>query len=203
MSKRIRAPWWYRTLVVLVVLLALGVASVFAWFYWWTPRQIATAASDSVAQFQTACSDHATETDTVIATLRLPGSNTDWPVTASDDVTGGLSWYQQTARPGHLGNMVVVGQRLIAGGPLDSILDINVGDPIVVQVCDMRYTYTVVVAPRDLTVQPADTWVLDPVPGEPSAMPTEAWLTLIANQDIVPSADRAVGFARLTSSESL
>lgn len=205
MAKRIRAPWWYRIAVTLVVLLALVVAGVFAWFYWWTPRQNTHQADAAERDYFANCQSIDPGFDVRrIGLMQLPGSQTWWPVlqlAADDGQASNLIWYPTTALPGQLGNMVVVGQRLVAGGPFSNILDLNQGDKVIVETCSMRYTYTVVVAPRDLTVQPGDTWVMDPVPGEQGVMPTDAYLTLIANQDITPSTDRAVGFAKLTSSK--
>jgi len=133
--------------------------------------------------------------------LTLPGSLTTWPIkvgTGDDSLDAGVGWYPQTASPGQIGNMAVVGRRLPSGGAFDSILSLSTGDQVVVETCAMRYTYTISVAPRDLTVQPDATWVLGAVPGQPSVVPTTSWLTLIANQDVLPSSDRAVGFAKLS-----
>ena len=52
-------------------------------------------------------------------------------------------------------------------------------------------------APRDLTVQSDDDWVLDAVPGHPEQLPSRAVMTLTANQDLLPTGDRSVGFAHL------
>ena len=213
MRTRSRAPWWFRLAVVIVVLLALGVGGVFAWQFWWIPRAVVASADDAAATFRQACTsptppatpDEASDGAT-IALLELPGSPVIWPIRAGVEdynMGAGVAWYRQTSQPGDLGNMAVSGRRLVSGGPFDGILELNEGDKIVVETCDMRHTYTLVVAPRDLTVQPDDAWVLDTVPGQSGIIPTEAWLTLIANQDIKPSSDLAVGFASLTASEPI
>jgi len=199
MSKRNRTSGRYRLGVVIVVLLAIAVVGAFVWQFWWVPSQATAAADQSAGAYCTTGAD-----DGAIGLLQLPGASTKWPIgsgVTDETLAAGVGWYPQTGRPGQPGNMAVVGRRLIAGGAFDSILDLAEGDLVMVETCDMVYTYTVVVAPRDLTVQPGDTWVLDPVPGSSGVMPTEAWLTLIANQDILPSNDRAVGFASLTNSQ--
>jgi len=202
--------WPFRAAVSGVAAVAVAAAAFGAWQVWgadWQADRRATAAS---AQFRSSCSldpgfsggpDTAAD-GSVVADLTLPGTSTPWPVRVGvqdASLADGVGWYRQTAAPGEVGNMAVVGYRLGAGGAFDGILSLNTGDTIRLETCFRRYTYTIEVAPRDLTVQPTDTWVLQAVPGQPAAMPTDSWLTLIANQDISPSTDRAVGFARLTS----
>jgi len=211
---RTKPGWGFRIFVVLVMLVALGIGGVFAWQFLVMPQQVTASAGVSVASFSDACQiDQAPAQDTsvpdgtVIGLLQLPDAQAPWPIRAGVDdanMTAGVGWYPQTAGPGELGNMAIVGLRLMSGGAFDGILNLNKGDTITIQTCTMRYTYTIVVAPRDLTIQPKDTWVLDPVPGTSGRMPTDAWLTLISNQDVLPSStDRAVGFAQLTDSKQL
>jgi sortase A len=44
--------------------------------------------------------------------------------------------------------------------------------------------------------------VLDPVPGRPEEVPTQALLTLTTAEDLVTTPDRAVGFGTLTKTET-
>jgi len=211
--------WGFRLAVFLVVLAVLAVAAFAVWQFWWVGRQSVANGAQASDGYLSACpvgqapapstpvlpspwsTGDAPETGDVIGLLTLPGAATSWPIRAGvDDLTDAVGWYQQTSVPGQLGNMAVVGSRLMSGGPFASIQDLNVGDEVVIETCDTRYTYTVKAAPRDLTVQPGDTWVLGAVPGQPGKIPTDAWLTLIANQDVLPGQDRAVGFAQLTDS---
>jgi len=212
-----RPAWGFRVAVTLVVLAVLAVAGLAAWQFWWAGRQAVANGEQVSSKYLTACpvdqaptasapvlpapwSTDSPATGDVIGLLTLPGATTSWPIKAGvDDLTDAVGWYQQTSAPGQLGNMAVVGSRLMSGGPFGNILDLNLGDEVMVVTCDMQYTYTVKAAPRDLTVQPDATWVLDSVPGHSGVLPTDAWLTLIANQDVLPSPDRAVGFAQLTS----
>ena len=64
---------------------------------------------------------------------------------------------------------------------------------MIVETRDAIYTYVIDDPPRDLTVPDTATWVLDPVPGEPEAKPTQALLTLTTCQDLFRSPDRSVG----------
>ena len=217
----------FRITVTLTVALALCLAGLAVWQFWWVGRQATGAAGQAGQEFLNACPgwcpvgqlpgddlsvmgpmpvpDDAVPPDGVtIALLTLPGSTTTWPIRVGTDDTSldaGVGWYAQTSGPGQIGNMAVVGRRLPSGGAFDNILALNVGDQVSIDTCAMHFVYTIRVAPRDLTVQASDTWVLDAVPGQPNVMPTAAWLTLIANQDVLPSDDRAVGFAELTSAE--
>ena len=215
--------WVFRLVVALVTLLALLAAGLAAWQFWWVGRQSAAQAASDQAAFLADCPPDATPADQpvvlpaplptstpppdgqIIGLLTLPGG-LPWPIrvgTANASLDAGVGWDDRTSGPGQLGNMALVGRRLPAGGAFDNLLSLNVGDQVLMETCTTRYTYTMAVAPRDLTVQPGDTWVLDAVPGQPQAVPTDSWLTLIANQDITPSSDRAVGFAKLTNHQPL
>ncbi|MCL2489325.1 MAG: class E sortase [Propionibacteriaceae bacterium] len=201
---------WPFRLAVALVAAAFAVAAAFGWWrFWGAGLQAASRASSESSAYLSACQldpgfngadAHAVAADVTIGVLTLPGS-TAWPVRAGVSnaaLDGGVGWYQQTAAPGQVGNMAVVGQRA-AGGAFDGILKLNAGDTITLQTCLATYTYTLVTSPRDLTVQSDDDWVLGAVPGASGLMPTDTWLTLIANQDVRPSPDRAVGFAKLTA----
>ena len=202
--------WPFRTAVALVVALAVAAAAVIVWQFWGRDVLAQRRAAAESSAFTASCGFDPgfgggpanASPGTVVGTITLPGSDGTWPLySGTDDASldGGVGWYTQTVAPGEIGNMALVGRRLASGGAFDGILNWNTGDTITIETCFGAYTYTIRVAPRDLTVQPSDTWVLDPVPGQPGAMPTKAWLTLIANQDISPTTDRAVGFAELTA----
>ena len=190
--------WSFRLAVVVLVLAVLGAVAAGWWYFVGSSQQTIRRAAAAAAEYLADCRS-ASPSDAV-GVLTLPGG-TGWLIQPGADasLSGAIGWYTQTALPGQVGNMAVVGQHLKSGGPFDSILSIDVGDHIVVDTCDASYTYTVRVAPRDLAIQSTDTWVLDAVPGQPGTMPTSSWLTLIANQDVLQSSRRVVGFAELTA----
>ena len=205
--------WTFRLAVALVAV-AFVVAAAFGWWRLWgaSLQAASRAGSESTAYLDSCKLDsgfngadaHAVADDVTIGVLTLPGSSTAWPIRSgvSDAaLDGGVGWYQQTAAPGDVGNMAVVGQR-VSGGAFNGILGLNAGDTITLQTCTATYAYTLVTSPRDLTVQSDDDWVLGAVPGASGLMPTDTWLTLIANQDVRPSPDRAVGFAKLTTTSA-
>ncbi|MEU4289796.1 sortase [Kribbella sp. NPDC026596] len=66
-----------------------------------------------------------------------------------------------------------------------------------VETADAVYTYELYGSPRDLTVKPTDTWVLDPVPGNPRETPAKSTITLTTCQDLFHSPDRSVAFGHL------
>ena len=86
--------------------------------------------------------------------------------------------------------------------PSRELLELDRGDQIIVETRDAIYTYVLDEPPRDLTVQDTDTWVLDPVPGEPKSKPTKALITLTTCQDLFRSPDRSVGFGHLASTKN-
>lgn len=138
------------------------------------------------------------------AILRIPALGDDyaWPIASGmGSLGGGLAWYPATAQPGQIGNFAVAGQRITAGAPFARLLDLAVGDQLIVETRDVTYHYSVVVAPTDLTVAADAGWVLDPVPGKDDVVPWQPIITLTTAQDRMLSNDRSVAFGVLTSKE--
>lgn len=121
---------------------------------------------------------------TAVAFVTLPhltGHN-EFPLltgTSPAVLATGFGWYDQTAAPGAVGNcgIVALGSR---NTPLADLRSMEVGDPVWVETATHVYTYEVSTAP--MRVPAADTWVLQPVPGQPEVAPTEAILTLTTAQ---------------------
>ncbi len=139
-----------------------------------------------------------------IALLRVPAFGDDFEVpilegTDLRDLNRGVGHYSSSAMPGAIGNFAIAGHRITHGQPFAKLLDLDRGDAVIVETRDAVYTYAIDDPPRDLTVPDSATWVLDPVPGEPEAKPTQALLTLTTCQDLFRSPDRSVGFGHLTS----
>ena len=133
--------------------------------------------------------------------LRIPRFGADWekPIVegiAADDLARGIGHYPQTQLPGEPGNFAIAGHRVTHGSPFRKLLELRKGDQVVVETADDIYTYELDGSPRDLTVQPSDTWVLDPVPGKQQA-PTQSIITLTTCQDLFHSPDRSVAFGHL------
>ena len=120
----------------------------------------------------------------------------------SDDVLArGIGHYRKTADPGQVGNFAVAGHRITHGEPFAKLLDLRRGDRVIVETRTKVFTYALDTAPKKLTVQDTDGWVLDPVPGKPDAKPTKKLITLTTCQDLFHSPDRSVGFGHLVDSK--
>jgi sortase A len=133
--------------------------------------------------------------------LRIPRFGADWekPVVEgvdADDLARGIGHYPQTQLPGEPGNFAIAGHRVTHGSPFRKLLDLRKGDQVLVETQDAVYTYELDGSPRDLTVKPTDTWVLDPVPGRHD-VPTTSIITLTTCQDLFHSPDRSVAFGHL------
>lgn len=139
--------------------------------------------------------------------IRIPALGDDWvwPVVAGisvEDLKTGVGWYPTTAQPGQVGNFAVAGHRITHGEPFRRMLDLVVGDAVVIETRDSLLTYELTSAPGKLTVQDTDTWVLDPVPGHEDQEPTESLITLTTCEDFFHSPDRSVAFGKLISEEA-
>ncbi|MEV5960260.1 class E sortase [Kribbella sp. NPDC051952] len=141
-------------------------------------------------------------TGTPIVLLRIPKFGADWekPVVegvGKDDLSRGIGHYPQTQMPGQPGNFAIAGHRVTHGSPFRKLLDLRKGDLVLVETADVVYTYELDGSPRDLTVKPTDSWVLDPVPGKPRETPSKSVITLTTCQDLFHSPDRSVAFGHL------
>ena len=141
-----------------------------------------------------------------IALLRVPAFGEDYEVpilagTDERDLDRGVGHYADSAQPGQVGNFALAGHRITHGEPFAKLLDLDRGEKVIVETRDAIYTYVIDDPPRDLTVPDTDTWVLDPVPGEPESKPSKALLTLTTCQDLFRSPDRSVGFGHLASTK--
>ncbi|MGW6199806.1 class E sortase [Kribbella sp. NPDC055110] len=133
--------------------------------------------------------------------IRIPKFGAGWekPVVEgvdADDLARGIGHYPQTQLPGQPGNFAIAGHRVTHGSPFRKLLELHKGDQVVVETAEAVYTYELDGSPRDLTVKPTDTWVLDPVPGKRDA-PTHSIITLTTCQDLFHSPDRSVAFGQL------
>lgn len=142
---------------------------------------------------------------TAIALIRIPkfGSSYEWPVMPGVDVDNlaqGVGWFPETAKPGQVGNFALAGHRITHGQPFARLLELNIGDKIIIETKSYIYTYVLDTAPRDLTVLDTDGgWVLDPVPGRINVQPTKPLITILTCSELFHTPDRSVGFGHLVS----
>jgi sortase A len=116
----------------------------------------------------------------------------------SQDVldTLGLGHYTNTAMPGAVGNFAVAGHRQTHGAVLDNIHTLVPGDKIYVQTKDGFYVY---VFRNNQIVMPSRTDVLEPVPTQPGATPTESYLTMTSCNPRFGAEERIIAYALLDS----
>ena len=141
------------------------------------------------------------------ALLRIPafGSDYEIPILNGTDLstlTKGVGHYSSTAQPGQIGNFAIAGHRVTHGQPFSRLLELKKGDQVIVETRDAIYIYVLDDSPRQLTVSATDTWVIDPVPGQPDAKPTQELITLTTCQDLFRSPDRSIGFGHLESTQN-
>lgn len=144
-----------------------------------------------------------------LAILRIPRLGLDFakPVVEGvemDDLQRGVGHYPDTAMPGELGNFAVAGHRATNGEPFRDLDALQPGDALVVETRDTWFTY-VVEAPYagsgHRIVTPADTWVIDPVPGQEGAEPTRSLITLTTCNPRWASTERLIVTGTLESTQ--
>ena len=133
--------------------------------------------------------------------MRIPafGRNYEVPIlsgTTKKVLARGVGHYEWTAQPGEVGNFGIAGHRITHGEPFARLLELDVGDKIIVETRDAIFTYVIDTSARDLTVDEKDVWVLDPVQGK-KGRATGALITLTTCQDLFRSPDRSVAFGHL------
>jgi sortase A len=92
-----------------------------------------------------------------------------------DELAKGVGHYPGTAMPGQIGNFATAAHRATHGELFKDFDRLKKGDRVVVETKYGWYVYELDV---DKIIAPTDTWVIDPVPGQPDAEPTEALITL-------------------------
>lgn len=216
-SRRGFSPLLGFGILLLAALLIVG--GWLGWRFWGANLLAARSAADTVAQLRADWAANpapapeegqTTAVDTPDAhaaawILTIPALGLEWPVVAGvepSDLAVGVGWYPGTALPGQVGNFVLAGPRITDGRPFYDLLDLAEGDEIVVETRGARFTYSVVLSPADLTVDAGADWVLDPVPGQPDEVPSQALITLTTSEDLVDTPDRAVGIGTLTETET-
>ena len=112
------------------------------------------------------------------------------------DLARGVGHYPGTAAPGAVGNFAVAGHRATNGEPFAYLDKVRVGDAVVAETRTQWFTYVV-----DSTkiVTPDSVWVLDPVPGKPTAKPTDELMTLTTCNPRWASYERLIVFGHLTA----
>ena len=115
------------------------------------------------------------------------------------DLAKGVGHYPKTVLPGEVGNFAVAGHRATHGEPFAYLDEVRKGDAVVVETQEDWYVYLI---DRTKIVQPTDTWVIEPVPGRPDAVPTERLITLTTCNPRWASTERLIVWGHLDSRRS-
>lgn len=218
-EKRGASPFLILLVTLLTVTLAAG--GYLAWLVWGTTAFARDRAVEEITQLRTSWDgpmpaeliQEDPEAPPIVGEprmhqanwlLRIPAFSAEWPIIAGveeTDLNRGVGWYPSSARPGQLGNFALAGNCLTEGEPFRRLLELRQGDEVVVETRSATFTYEIVSAPAELTVDATDSWVLDPVPGHTDVIPHQALITLTTCEDLFPTQDRAVGFGALTATE--
>jgi sortase A len=190
------------TLVIVALILAAPVVTFEA-----ANAFARSAMADAVAEdCATPLADRADlEAGACVGVLRIPALGADWAVpirAGGDPKAAGATWAADTTAPGQVGNFVLSGRRLGGGQPFRDVVDLDPGDEVIVETATSYYVYVVDVAPRDLTVDAKDSWIMDPVPGTIDLAPQKAVITLVMRQDLFPTRDRSVGLGVLSETRA-
>lgn len=201
-----------RTLGEILLTAGVFVLGFAAWQLWWTDHSATTAQHQLVEQWERslpAPGEHPAlhltgrsadiATGQVLGVVRVPRWGADYarPViqgTAAAQLRQGIGHEPSSALPGQVGNFSTAGHRVTYGKPYAEIDTLRPGDAVVVESAPgwsvYRYQRWQVVSPRD-------TQVFAPVPGQPGAAPSQAWMTMIACHPRFSATQRYAGFALL------
>lgn len=92
-----------------------------------------------------------------------------------DELAKGVGHYPGTAMPGQIGNFATAAHRATHGELFKDFDRLKKGDRVIVETKYGWYVYELDV---DKIIAPTDTWVIEPVPGQPDTEPSEALITL-------------------------
>ena len=87
----------------------------------------------------------------------------------------GAGHYPGSAMPGQIGNFAIAAHRATHNEPFRNFDQLKAGDRVYIQTRGNWFSY---VLDHDQIVAPTATWVIQPVPGHPAQVPTQALITL-------------------------
>ncbi|MDQ6649912.1 MAG: class E sortase [Actinomycetota bacterium] len=139
-----------------------------------------------------------------IAVVRIPRLGTDYAEVVVEgvgveDLKKGPGHLPGTAIPGAVGNFVVSGHRTTYGAPFNRLDEVRPGDAVVIETRDTYFTYR---ATAETVVDPSAVEVTFPVPGQPSAVPTQKLLTFTTCNPKYSASQRLILRAELADTTS-
>ncbi len=184
----------------IAITLGVFVALFVVYLLWWTGVQTAGAQRelgaelDRTAQAAAANAPSGTTSDVPridpapavpavgkpYVQIRIPalGSGWGWVVVEGVDLPQlalGPGHYPRTAGPGEVGNFAVAGHRAGHAAPFENLDRLKPGDVVDFSIGDRQWSYRV---DRSFLTEPTDVGVIDAVPEQPNAVPTERLMTL-------------------------
>lgn len=132
------------------------------------------------------------------AVLYIPRLGANWAkpvlegIGEKDVLNNGIGHYPGTAMPGAVGNAAFAGHRTGYGNPLIDIQNMQVGDSIYVEMEAGWYRY---VYRSNEYVLPNGVGVLEPVPQQAGATPTDRILTLTSCNPVYSASERIIAYA--------
>lgn len=196
---------WFTVLGVVLMVTGLALVGRYAYDAYLDPVIDVPAARQQVEDVrkQWAKGDKPSSTipDRAVALMRIPEFGDEFETAVVTGTTEyalsvGVGWFSGTASPGEVGNFAVAEHRG-ASGPFVPLLELAPGARVIVETRDATHVYALTNTPKDLTVDKADTWVIDPVPGHPGVQPTKRMITLITRRNFFHSPERSVAFGEL------
>lgn len=139
-----------------------------------------------------------------VGVLKIPSWGKDHAVpviegTTQENLDNGVGRYDYSARPGQEGNLAIAGHRSGDPQPFRNLLEVNVGDKVILETKAATYTYEVTKSARDTTVVAQDGgWVVNE-PEVPSD--SKHTITLTTCTHLYHSWDRSVMFGELVDVE--
>jgi sortase A len=168
---------------------------------------VATEAAPGAAAGGAPVDPAETEIGDGYAVLRVPALGDDWEWVVVQgvelsDLARGPGHYEDTADPGELGNVSIAAHRAGHGAPFADLDRVGIGDVVEVETAAGTWTYTIDEPAQ--VVEPTDTWVVDPVPGQSAdAEPTERRITLTTCHPRYGSSQRMYVSGVLTDGEEI
>lgn len=149
----------------------------------------------------------------VSALLRIPEFGDDYVVpvlegTSKKVLAAGFGHFDHSADPGEVGNYALAAHRVTHGEPLRDMPALEVGDEVIVETHDARYTYVLTTGGDDLRVDFHDIWVVDTLPTnperggvEPAQVEGQRLITLTTCAELFHTDDRLIAFGILEDIE--
>ncbi len=135
-------------------------------------------------------------TGTTFATFYVPRWGANYVKPISEGVTRrevldrlGIGHYPRTGMPGAFGNFAISAHRTTYGKPFNRIVELKLGDSLVVQTKDAWYVYHVT---DHYIVQPTQVEVIAPLPGSASGAPDNHYITMTTCHPMYSAAQRYV-----------